>query len=77
LKAEYKVECIYENVAVATARWVSCKDDKMLEKLKVKAGDNLALDGGNNLTYLAPTMVNLNLTKERFPEVEFFETREH
>jgi len=77
LKAEYKVECIYEPVAVATARWVGCDDDKIIEKLKNKAGENLALDGGDNLTYLAPTMVNLNLTKERFPEVEFFETREH
>ncbi len=77
LKTEYKVECIYEPVSVATARWVSCKDEKILEKLKAKAGENLALDGGDNLTYLAPTMVNLNLTKERFPEVEFFETREH
>ncbi|NVJ49045.1 MAG: peptide chain release factor 3 [Gammaproteobacteria bacterium] len=77
LKTEYKVECIYEAVSVATARWVDCADEKILEKLKNKAGDNLALDGGDNLTYLAPTMVNLNLTQERFPEVEFFETREH
>jgi peptide chain release factor 3 len=77
LKTEYKVECIYEPVSVATARWISCKDEKVIERLKAKAGEHLALDGGDNLTYLAPTMVNLNLTKERFPEVEFFETREH
>jgi peptide chain release factor 3 len=37
----------------------------------------LALDGGNNLTYLAPTMVNLNLTIERWPEITFLATREH
>jgi len=29
------------------------------------------------LTYLAPTRVNLNLAMERWPEVEFTETREH
>ncbi|WP_144395445.1 peptide chain release factor 3 [Pleionea sediminis] len=77
LKTEYKVECIYEAVSVATARWVACDDEKIVDKLKTKAGEHLALDGGDNLTYLAPTMVNLNLTRERFPEVEFLETREH
>ncbi|MCO7225377.1 peptide chain release factor 3 [Pleionea sp. CnH1-48] len=77
LKTEYNVDCIYEPINVATARWVGCDDEKTLEKLKNKASDNLALDGGDNLTYLAPSMVNLNLTKERFPDVEFYETREH
>ena len=38
---------------------------------------NLALDGGDNLTYIAPTMVNLNLAQERYPDVTFFKTREH
>ncbi|STW09490.1 peptide chain release factor 3 [Klebsiella grimontii] len=37
----------------------------------------LALDGGDNLTYIAPTMVNLNLTQERYPDVQFRKTREH
>ena len=37
----------------------------------------LALDGGDNLTYIAPTMVNLNLTQERYPDVVFRKTREH
>ncbi|MFT6920557.1 MAG: peptide chain release factor 3, partial [Cognaticolwellia sp.] len=39
--------------------------------------DNLALDGGNNLTYIAPTMVNLSLAQERHPDIEFQKTREH
>ena len=77
LKNEYKVDCVYDNVSVATARWVSCTDEKMFEQFKNKNADNLALDGGDNWTYLAPTMVNLNLTIERWPDVEFFETREH
>ncbi|MDR8305484.1 peptide chain release factor 3, partial [Acinetobacter baumannii] len=28
-------------------------------------------------TYIAPTMVNLNLTQERYPDVVFRKTREH
>jgi peptide chain release factor 3 len=77
LKHEYNVECSYENVSVVTARWIVCSDAKMLEEFKKKAFDNLALDGGDCLTYLAPTRVNLNLMMERWPDVEFRETREH
>ena len=77
LKYEYNVECLFENVNVATARWVECNDEKMLADFKRKAADNLALDGDNNLTYIAPTRVNLELIKERWPEIEFHSTREH
>ena len=75
--AEYKVEAQFEAVNVATARWVECDDDKMLEEFRRKAQDNLAIDGAGNLTYIAPTRVNLDLAIERFPEIEFHATREH
>ncbi|MCV5901339.1 peptide chain release factor 3, partial [Escherichia coli] len=65
LKSEYNVEAIYEGVNVATARWVGCGDAKKLDEFQRKNQANLALDGGDNLTYIAPTMVNLNLAKER------------
>lgn len=77
LQNEYNVECKFDNVQVATARWVESDDEVMLEKFKTKAFDNLAVDGGGNLTYLAPTRVNLDLAVERWPEIEFRATREH
>jgi len=77
LKDEYNVECSFENVQVATARWVECDDDKKLEEFKKKARDNLALDAGGALAYIAPTRVNLDLMIERWPEVRFLATREH
>ncbi|MCG3760005.1 peptide chain release factor 3 [Vibrio cincinnatiensis] len=77
LKSEYNVEAIYEGVNVATARWVECDDAKKLEEFKRKNQSNLALDGGDNLAYIAPTMVNLNLAQERAPEIVFRATREH
>jgi peptide chain release factor 3 len=77
LKDEYKVEAIYEPVNVATARWIECGDSKKLEEFKHKCSDNLAIDGGGHLTYLAPTRVNLSLTQERYPDVVFRATREH
>ncbi|WP_444994426.1 peptide chain release factor 3 [Aliikangiella sp. IMCC44359] len=77
LKEEYKVNCIFESVSVNTARWIECDDEKMLEEFKNKASDNLSLDGGDNLSYLAPTRVNLNLMQERWPDIKFCQTREH
>ena len=77
LKDEYKVDCVYEAISVATARWVECSDDKMLNDFRKKGYDNLAEDGAGLMTYLAPTRVNLNLTQERWPDIQFRATREH
>jgi peptide chain release factor 3 len=77
LKYEYNVDCSFENVNVATARWVQCDDERKLEEFTKKAHDNLALDAAEQLTYIAPTRVNLELTKERWPEIEFLATSEH
>lgn len=77
LKTEYKVEAIYEAIHIATARWCACEDARKLDEFQRKATEHLALDGADNLTYLAPTMVNLNLAIERHPDIEFFKTREH
>jgi peptide chain release factor 3 len=77
LKSEYNVQCSYDQGNIAAARWIECEDPKMLEDFKQKCADHLALDGAENLTYLAPSRVNLQLTMERWPRVRFRETREH
>ena len=77
LRDEYKVDCMYENINVHTVRWISCDDVKKLEEFKNKATENLAIDGGGALSYLAPSRVNLNLMEERWPEIRFLKTREH
>lgn len=77
LKEEYKVECAYEAINVWSARWIECADEKKLKEFKDKAFENLAVDGGGHLTYLAPTRVNLSLMEERWPDVTFRATREH
>jgi len=77
LRNEYGVECSYDNVNVTTARWIECSDTKILEEFRKKNAVNLALDRAGDLTYLAPTRVNLSLTMERWPDVEFLATREH
>jgi len=77
LKDEYKVDCIYEPISIYTARWIRTDNNAKLEEFKRKAAENIALDGGGHLTYLAPTRVNLSLMEERWPDIRFFSTREH
>jgi peptide chain release factor 3 len=77
LQDEYSVQATFDNINVYTARWVYTKDAKKLEEFRVKAYDNLAMDHSGALVYLAPTRVNLQLTLERWPDIEFRETREH
>ena len=52
LKYEYGVDCQFETINVATARWVS-GSDKDIEQLKIKAGNNIAIDSAGMLTYLS------------------------
>jgi peptide chain release factor 3 len=77
LKDEYGVECSYDPVQVSTARWVDSDEPRKLEEFRKKAADNLALDAAGQLTYLAPTRVNLELAMERYPDIAFHATREH
>ena len=77
LQDEYSVQCVFEPINVAVARWVSLQDEKRLAEFRVKAYDNLAIDHAGELVYLAPTRVNMGLTEERWPEIKFLKTREN
>jgi peptide chain release factor 3 len=77
LKDEYGVDCRFETVAVATARWVECPDATTEQRFRDKAYEYLAEDQGGALVYIAPTRVNLDLAIEKWPDVEFHATREH
>ena len=77
LRDEYGVDCQFEAVNVNTARWISCDDSKKLDEFRNKMRSNLALDHAGDLAYIAPSRVNLTMTEERWPEIEFLATREH
>ena len=74
---EYKVDCKFEAINVATAQWVECNDKKILSDFEKKAYENIAYDHSDHLVYIAPTKVNLDLTKERWPNINFLSTREY
>jgi len=71
------VQCVFDNITVHTARWVSADNERKLDDFRAKAHDHLALDHAGALVYLAPSRVNLQLTQERWPDIRFHQTREH
>ena len=76
LRDEYRVDCQFETIAIQQARWIKCADEKMLSDFSKKLVANLARDHAGELVYLAPTRVNLQMSQERWPDVEFQATRE-
>jgi len=76
LQHEYNVDCVFEPAPYQTARWVSCDDPSTLAKFRRQLADNVALDAGNFIAYMAPTRVNLQLIEERWPDITFYKTRE-
>lgn len=77
LRDEYGADCVYEDSNIFTARWVKADDEKKLAEFATKHREQLAVDGGGHLTYLAPTRANLQLVEERWPDIRFLKTREH
>ena len=77
LNDEYGIPCEFESVAVTTARWIECDDEKMRKTFIDKFSANLAYDHYGHLVYIAPTRVNLAMSQEKFPEVKFMATRDH
>jgi peptide chain release factor 3 len=77
LKDEYSVDASFEPITISTARWVKGGTPKKMEEFREKNAMNLGLDAAGQLVYLAPSRVNLQLTMERWPDLEFAATREH
>jgi peptide chain release factor 3 len=77
LRTEYGVDATFERAGIHTARWVTCNDAAHLAEFTRANTARLAKDVDGNLVYLADTRVNLSLAQERWPRVQFHDTREH
>jgi peptide chain release factor 3 len=77
LKDEYGVEAALEPVTVHSARWVGAKDARQLKDFQDKNDTRLARDHFGDLVYLASSAVNLQMARERHPDIRFTDTREH
>lgn len=75
LKNEYNVNAGFDAINVYTARWVS-GDEREIKRFRERNEPGVALDQAGALVYLAPSRVKLDLTIERWPEMEFADVRE-
>jgi peptide chain release factor 3 len=75
LEFEYSVDIAFEPYDCYTARWLRGSDAD-LKNISDKYGFNVALDGAGEYVYLAPNRVNLQMAQERYPDIQFLETRE-
>jgi peptide chain release factor 3 len=77
LATEYKVDAIYDNAAIATARWLTFPDDVTRRNFEREQAAAIATDVDGNPVFLATNTYNLQVTMERWPKVGFRATREH
>ncbi|HNX75092.1 MAG TPA: peptide chain release factor 3 [Candidatus Rifleibacterium sp.] len=77
LKEEYSVDAIYETIEYSIARWVTSDNQAKLEEFKKRYKTSLAYDTAEALTFMAPDKWRLNYVIKEWPEIKFFETREH
>ncbi len=77
LASEYKVDALYDEAGIATARWLTYPDEKVRRDFEKDRAASLANDVDGNPVYLAPNRFNLQVAMERWPQVGFHATREH
>ena len=77
LASEYKVDALYDDAGIATARWLTYPDEKVRRDFERDRAASLATDVDGNAVYLAPNRFNLQVAMERWPQVGFHATREH
>jgi peptide chain release factor 3 len=77
LASEYKVDALYDDAGIATARWLTYPDEKTRRDFEKDRAASLATDVDGNAVYLAPNRFNLQVAMERWPKVGFHATREH
>ena len=77
LASEYKVDAVYDDAGIATARWLTYPDEKVRRDFERDRAGQLATDVDGNPVYLAPNRFNLQVAMERWPQVGFHATREH
>ncbi|HVF62455.1 MAG TPA: peptide chain release factor 3 [Casimicrobiaceae bacterium] len=77
LATEYKVDAVYENANISTARWLVFPDETTRRNFEREQAAGLATDVDGNPVFLATNKYNLQVTMERWPKVAFHATREH
>jgi peptide chain release factor 3 len=77
LQAEYGVDARLHPLSFYGARWISSDNPRKLAEFESHMAAQLARDASGSLTFLATSKPNLDLTQERWPDIQFHALREH
>ncbi|HVE49704.1 MAG TPA: peptide chain release factor 3 [Casimicrobiaceae bacterium] len=77
LATEYKVDALYDNANISTARWLTFPDEITRRNFEREQAASIATDVDGNPVFLATNKYNLQVTMERWAKVGFRSTREH
>ena len=78
LEHEYGAKCSYENLNVYKAAWVEVKNDKeeQFKEFKRVKQRYLAIDKQGQLVYLSDSKFSLEMTIQKYPDINFHLTSE-
>lgn len=76
LATEYQVDAAFESAPIQIARWVTAPDKRTLDEFRNANLQRLFEDASGSLAFLATNRVILDMTEEKWPEVNFHLTRE-
>ncbi|MFN3951034.1 MAG: peptide chain release factor 3 [Thermaurantimonas sp.] len=71
LEHEYGARCTYEPFPAWKACWIHTDNEAQLAELKRTKQRNIARDKHDRLVFLADSEFNLQMTREKFPEIQF------
>jgi peptide chain release factor 3 len=76
IRTEYNIPVQFEATSFYTARWVECKDQKLLREFTITNESSIADDHAGDLVFLARNSWHLDTTKKDYPDFRFLEVKE-
>jgi peptide chain release factor 3 len=73
---EYGATCSFHHLNLFKACWFTSRNNEMLKKFTSTRGHNIAFDKENRPVFLAESEWQLKITREAYPEINFFFTSE-
>jgi len=71
LEHEYGASCRYEPLNLYKACWMTCPDEKILKKFRLRKARYMALDKYKRDVFMAESPWALNRAMEEFPDIKF------
>ena len=76
LKSEYGVDAVYEPVNYHVARWIDCSDPEKMSEFEKNNRSGIVRDSEGSLAFLTTSEWQLDYYMEKWPDIEFYKTRE-